>query len=153
MSEPRFQSVADIVAFAIEREIEAARGYGRMAAMARTPGLREFLGSLKAEEETHRRLLEGLTEESIRGLAPAFVPDLRIVDYLVEERPDADMSLQDLLILAAQKEKKAIDLYEHLARMAEASGQQRVFQFLAGQERAHKLKIEAEYEKHVLQEN
>lgn len=153
MSETRFQSVADIIAFAIEREIEAAKGYGRMAAMARTPGLREFLEFLKGEEEAHRRLLEDLTEETIRGLAPAFVPDLRIIDYLVEEKPDADMSLQDLLILAAQKEKKAVDLYENLARMAKASGQQRVFLFLAGQERAHKLKIEAEYEKHVLQEN
>jgi hypothetical protein len=37
--------------------------------------------------------------------------------------------------------------------MARASGQHRVFEFLAGQEQAHKLKIEAEYEKTFLQEN
>jgi hypothetical protein len=37
--------------------------------------------------------------------------------------------------------------------MAKASGRHRVFEVLAGQERAHKLKIEAEYEKNILQEN
>jgi len=153
MPHRRFQSVADIIAFAIEREKEAADGYGRMAGLAQTPGLREFLLFLQGEEETHRRLLEGLTEDEIGKLAPAYVPDLRIIDYLVEERITDDMSLQELLIFAAQKEKKAIELYDTLARMAEASGHHRVFEFLSGQERVHKLKIEAEYEKYVLQEN
>jgi rubrerythrin len=124
-----------------------------MAGLVKTPGLREFLLFLRGEEETHRRLLEELTAEEIGGLAPAFVPDLRLIDYLAEEKLTDDMSLQELLIFAAQKEKKAAELYDTLARMAEASGHHRVFEFLAGQERVHKLKIEAEYEKNVLQEN
>jgi|APFre7841882590_1041340.scaffolds.fasta_scaffold118029_1 rubrerythrin len=153
MPHRRFRSVADIIAFAIEREKEAADGYGHMADLARTPGLREFLLFLRQEEEAHRRLLEELTEEEIDGLVPAFVPDLQLIDYLAEETIGADMSLQELLIFAAQKEKKAVELYDTLARMAAASGRHRLFEFLAGQERAHKLKIEAEYEKNILQEN
>lgn len=153
MPHRRFRSVADIISFAIEREKEAADGYGRMAGLAQMPGLREFLLFLQQEEESHRRLLEGLTEKELNSLVPAFVPDLRLIDYLVEEKLSDDMSLQDLLVFAAQKEKKAAELYDTLARMAEASGHNRVFEFLAGQERAHKLKIEAEYEKNFLQEN
>jgi rubrerythrin len=153
MPHRRFGSVADIIIFAIEREKEAADGYGRMAGLARTPGLREFLLFLRQEEEAHRRLLEEFTEEQLARLAPAFVPDLRLIDYIVEEKLTDDMSLQELLIFAAQKEKKAAELYDTLSRMAEASGHHRVFEFLAGQERAHKLKIEAEYEKTFLQEN
>ncbi len=153
MPHRRFGSVADIIVFAIEREKEAADGYGRMADLARTPGLREFLLFLRQEEESHRRLLEGLTKEELDGLAPAFVPDLRLIDYLAEENLADEMSLQELLIFAAQKERKAAELYDTLARMAEASSHHRVFEFLAGQERAHKLKIEAEYEKSFLQEN
>jgi rubrerythrin len=153
MSERTFQSIAEIIAFAVEREKEAADGYGRMAEMARTPGLRELLLFLRQEEESHRRLLEGMTAAEVDRLAPAYVPDLRLIDYLVEEKPGEDMSFQDLLIFAAQKEKKAIELYTALARMTAASGHARLFEFLAGQERIHKLKIEAEYEKHVLQEN
>ncbi len=153
MPESRFRSVAEIIAFAIEREKEAADGYGRMAGLAETPGLREFLLFLRGEEEAHRRLLEGLTADQVNLLAPAFVPDLRVIDYLVEEKLSGDMSLQELLIFAAQKEKKSIALYSELARMAGTSGPRRVFEFLVGQEQAHKLKLEAEYEKHVLQEN
>lgn len=153
MPHRRFRSVSDIIAFAIEREIEAADGYGRMAGLARTPGLSDFLLSLRQDELSHRRLLEELTEEELKGLVPAFVPDLRLIDFLVEEKLSDDMSLQELLIFAAQKEKKAAELYDTLARMAEASGRHRVFEFLAGQERVHKLKIEAEYEKSFLQEN
>ena len=153
MPHRRFQSVSDIITFAIEREKEAADGYGHMAGIASTPGLREFLLFLRQEEESHRRLLEGLTEEVLDGLVPAFVPDLRLIDYLAEEKPADVISLQELLIFAAQKEKKSAELYDTLARMAEASGRHRVFEFLAGQERAHKLKIETEYEKIFLQEN
>lgn len=153
MSKLFFDSVADIIAFAIDREKDAAAGYGRMAGLAVTPGLKEFLLSLQKEEEAHRELLEGLTEAQLKEMAPGFIPDLRIVDFMVEERLSGDMTLQDLLIFAAQKEKKAIELYMKLARMAESSAQRGVFEFLAGQERGHKFKIEDEYEKIVLPEN
>jgi rubrerythrin len=153
MSERCFSSVAEIIAFAVEREKDAADGYGRMAGLAETLGLREFLLFLRGEEEAHGRLLEGLTADQVDRLAPAFVPDLRVIDYLVAEKLSGDMSLQELLIFAAQKEKKSVELYSELARMAGASDPRRVFEFLAGQEQAHKLKLEAEYEKYVLQEN
>lgn len=153
MTENRFRSIADIISFAIEREIEAAAGYARIASLARTPGLRELCLSLRQEEESHRRLLEGLTKVAIAKLAPSYVPDLHIVDNLADEKLSDDMSLQELLIFAARKEGRAVELYESLARMAEASGQERIFRFLAGQERDHKLKLEAEYEKQILPEN
>ena len=153
MADRRFDSVADIIAFAIRREIEAAEGYARIAGLATTPGLRELAGELRRQEESHRRLLEGLTAETLRDLGTSFVPDLHVVDSLADEKLSADMSIQDMLIFAAKKEARSIFLYESLARLAGASGHERVFLFLAGQEREHKLKIEAEYEKQVLQEN
>jgi len=78
---------------------------------------------------------------------------MHLLDPLGEERLAADMTLQDLLIFAAQKEKQAVELYDSMARTAEADGLREIFLFLAGQEREHKLKLEAEYEKQVLQEN
>ena len=59
-------------------------------------------------------------------------------------------SIAEIIAFAVEREKEAADGY---GRMAEASGHHRVFEFLAGQERAHKLKIETEYEKIFLQEN
>lgn len=153
MADRRFDSVADIIAFAIRREIEAAEGYAQIAAKATIPGLRELADDFRRQEEAHRRLLEGLTTETLRDLGTSFVPDLHVVDSLAEEKPSGDMSIQDMLIFAAKKEARAVALYESLARLAGASGHQKMFLFLAGQEREHKLKIEAEYEDQVLQEN
>jgi len=153
MALKRFRSAADVIAFAIDREIRAAEQYGRMADLAGTPGLKEMLLFLRGEEEEHRRLLEGLTASEIERLEPSKAPDLGLVDDLADEPLAADMSLQDLLISAARKEKQAVDLYEALARTAEAERQRDLFLFLAGQERDHKLKLESAYETHVLPEN
>lgn len=153
MARLRPATIDDILKFAVDREIEAAARYGRLSEMARTPGLRELLLSLRAEEENHRRLLEDLSREDVAALSPAQVPDLQIIDGLADEAPDGDMSLQELLIFAARKEKEAAELYEGLARAASEDAPRRLFEFLAGQERSHKLKIEDEYERLVLQEN
>jgi rubrerythrin len=153
MTERRFDSVADIIAFAIRREIEAAGGYARIGAVAKTPGLRELAAELRRQEESHRRLLEDLPVETLRELGTAFVPDLHIVDALPDEQLSGDMSIQEMLIFSAKKEAQAVALYESLARLDGASGHERIFEFLAGQEREHKLKLEAEYERQVLQEN
>jgi rubrerythrin len=153
MTDPTFHSIADIVSFAIRREIDAAEGYARIAALAATPGLRELAEDLKTQEESHRRLLEGLGPDDLRELAPALLPDLRIVDALPDEKIAPDMTLQEMLVFAAKKEAQAVGLYESLIRMAKTSDQVRLFRFLAGQEREHKLRIEAAYERQILQEN
>jgi rubrerythrin len=148
-----FRNVAEIVTFAIGREIEAAEAYARWAGLARTPGLRELLLDLRDQEVAHRRLLEGLTDEAIRSLEPAFVPDMAIVDALADEPLSGDMTVQEVLIFAARKEKQAAELYGSLARTAAGTSHEQLFLFLAGQEREHKLRLEAEYERNVLQEN
>ena len=153
MRDKRFKNVGDILAFAIRREIEAADGYGRMAVMAKTPGLRELLLEMKGEEENHRRLLEGLTAAGLASAVPDSAPDLGLSDALEDVPLEPDMNFQDLLIFAARKEKAAVELYEALGRRRGLEAHRNVFEFLAGQERTHKLKLETEYEKRVLTED
>lgn len=153
MPADKFKNMGDIVAFAVEREEEAARGYGRMAALAKSESLRLLLQDLKAEEESHKRLLLGLSSAGTAGLKAAAVPDLRISDYLVEAPLNAEMSLQDLLIFAAKKEQKAVELYGRLLALAETGDQKKLFELLVSQEKQHKLKLETEYENRMLWEN
>lgn len=58
-----------------------------------------------------------------------------------------------LLIFAARKEHKAAQLYSALALRSTKDGQRKLFEFLAGQEKTHKLRLESEYERHVLGED
>jgi len=142
-----------VIEFAIKREEEAIHAYGNMIEMAETPGLKTLLAELQEEERNHKKLLQSLTEEKIESLKIEDVVDLKISDYLVEEPPSADMTFQDLLILAAKKEQKAVELYSSLADNASEEEIKKLFDFLVLQEKSHKLKLEKEYETRVLEED
>jgi rubrerythrin len=141
----------DFIEFAIKREEEAIKAYGDLADIAKTPGLKKFLLDLQEEERNHKKLLQDITEEKVESLEIKEVDDLKISDYLVEEPPSPDMNFQDLLILAAKKEQKAVDLYSDLERKVSKKELKKLFEFLIQQEKSHKLKLEEEYEKHVLE--
>lgn len=141
----------DFIEFAIKREEEAIKAYGDIAAIAKTPGLKKLLLDLQDEERNHKKLLQDITEEKIESLEIKEVADLKISDYLVEEPPSSDMNFQDLLILAAKKEQKAVDLYSDLKKKSSNKELEKLFEFLIQQEKSHKLKLEEEYEKHVLE--
>ncbi len=145
------QTFEDFIEFAIKREEEAIKAYGDIAGIAKTPGLKKFLLDLQEEESNHKKLLQNITEEKVESLEIKEVDDLKISDYLVEEPPSPDMNFQDLLILAAKKEQKAVDLYSDLERKVSKKELKKLFEFLIQQEKSHKLKLEEEYEKHVLE--
>jgi rubrerythrin len=144
-------SFSEAIAFAVKREEDAIKGYGDLSKTAKTPGLKELLLDLKREEMTHKHLLEGVTKEKITALEVEDVIDLKISDYLTSEPPSADMNFQDLLIFAAKKEQQAVELYSGLAERAKSAELKKLFEFLIEQEKSHKLKLETEYEKHVLE--
>lgn len=151
-SASRSMSFEDIIAFAVAREEEAAAGYSGMMATTETPGLKELFRELRDEEKEHKKLLEGLDPAGAASLDPEEVGDLGITDGLRAEPPHPDMSFQDALIFAARKEDQAIRLYSGLAGRARRAGDRKLFEFLAGREKIHKLKLETEYEKRVLTE-
>jgi rubrerythrin len=97
--------------------------------------------------------LEGLDGAALPAAISAGVKDLRISDYIVDEPLGDDPSFQDLLIFAAKKEAKAAALYGDLAARASEAAQKKLFEYLVGQEKAHKMRLEQEYEKYVLTED
>ena len=148
-----FRSTEEVLRFAIAREKEAAQGYVDLAARAKTESIRAFLLELWGEELEHARLLEGLNAAALPASGPGGAQDLRISDYIVDEPLGDDASFQDLLIFAAKKEAKAVVFYADLAARAADPSQRKIFEFLIGQEKSHKLRLEQEYEKYVLPEN
>jgi len=143
----------DFVKFAIEKEEEAIKYYGEMIDEARIPGIKKLLQELQEEERNHKKILLDLTGGKVESFEPAKVVDLKISDYQEEESLDKDMDFQQLLVFAAKKEQKAVELYSGLAEEAKEERLKKLFLFLVEQERNHKLKLEIEYEKHVLTED
>ncbi len=147
-----YSNFEDIIQFAIQREEDACRAYGEMSQKAETPGLKELLLELQTEEEKHKELLQGITSTDTGSLETHKVIDLKISDFLTEEPPSPDMTFQDLLILAAKKEQEAVDLYTSMKASVNSDELKKLFDFLVEQEKEHKLKLEMEYEKYVLDE-
>jgi rubrerythrin len=154
MVEPEtFKDLKSILTFAIRREEEAARAYSEMKDLAEEQSLRSVLEELETEERKHKLLLEDVLEGKARPEAPVYVADLKISDYVQDEPLGPSATIQDLLIFAAKKEQKAADLYTALASKYPEGQSQRLFGFLASQEKTHKLRLEIEYEKYFLAEN
>ena len=148
-----FSTFEEIINFAIKREEEAFQSYGEMVNMAQTPGLKKLLAELQNEEKKHKKLLQNVSQKKIKSFEIKEVLDLKISDYLVEEPPHEQMNFQDLLIFAAKKEQKAVELYSDLADKAKEKELKKLFEFLVQQEKKHKLRLEMEYEDHILEED
>ena len=143
----------NVINFAIKMEEEAIHSYGSMIDLAKTPGVKKLLQELQEEERNHKKLLQDLTKGKVKSYELTNAVDLKISDYLVEESLDADMDFQQLLIFAAKKEQIAVELYSDLARKSQEEELRRLFEFLTKQEKSHKLKLETEYDEHVLEED
>lgn len=141
----------EVIEFAIKREEDAIQGYGSMIEVTKTPGIGKLLQELQEEERKHKKLLQELTEGKVESYVPTKVIDLKISDYLEEDTLDAEMDFQQLLIFAAKKEQNAVKLYSKLIEEVESEELKKLFEFLVEQEKSHKLKLETEYEKHVLE--
>ena len=79
--------------------------------------------------------------------------DLKIGDYLVEQKPSASMDYQSALILAMKQEKAAFRLYTDLAASTDDDNVRDLFLGLAQEEAKHKLRFEVEYDEDFLREN
>jgi rubrerythrin len=142
----------EIFDFAIQREEEAYGFYQDALRIVRSPGARPIFEELSAQELNHKQLLLGLKsgEMALRAVSPLL--DLKLSDYLIEQKLRPEMSYQDILILAIHREEQSYRLYSDLAARASENFKP-VLEFLAGEEAKHKLRLEEEYDQQVLKED
>jgi len=147
----RFESVEEILDFAIAREVESNRFYTDLAARVERTAMRKVFEDFAKEELGHKAKLEAVKRGEYE-VKQAEVASLGMADYLVDVEPTADISYQDALVVAMKKEKAAYRLYLDLAVIAEAEELTDLFLSLAQEEAKHKLRFEIEYDDEVLKE-
>lgn len=151
----KFDSVNEVLDFAIDNEIAAQTFYNRLAEKSSIPQMKEVFESFAREEKGHQSKLEKLKNSGrLAGdKVTENIQSLGLADYLVDAEPTDDMNYKDALILAMKKEKAAYRLYLDLASIAESQDMTDMFLCLAQEEAKHKLRFEIEYDDVVLQDD
>ena len=145
-----FDSILD---FAIEEEQKAVDFYSELAGQASSDEMREVFEEFAQEEVKHKMKLMEVKETGITNMPPENVADLQIADYVVNVKASPNMSYQEALVVAMNKEKAAFRLYTSLSERAEDAALKELFAALAQEESKHKLRFEVEYDDFVLREN
>jgi rubrerythrin len=152
----QFESVDDILDFAIGQEEEAAAFYMDLASKMHRPWMKQAFEQFAGEERGHKEKLLAVKSGKTVLFVQQKVLDLKIGDYLVdvdaEQSPDS-LDYQEALILAMKKEKSAFKLYSDLASSTDDEQLAALLQGLAQEEAKHKLRFEVEYDEQFLKEN
>ena len=149
----QFDSVDEILDFAMGLEQDAVDFYKDLAKNALTPDMKQVFEQFAREEIGHKARLKDVKEKELYEMEPEVLTDMKISDYLVSIKPSAGMSYQDALILAMKREKAAFKLYMNLSERAMDQNMKSLFLSLAIEESKHKLRFELEYDEYVLREN
>lgn len=149
-------SVEEAVRQAIAREEESYELYSRAREMVTDTVAQAMLEELATQELGHKAKLEVLLKGDASRIAARAgrreIIDLKIADYLAPAQLDEEADLQQVLIVAMQKEKDSNQLYEAMTQITEGSTQE-LFRFLAGEELAHKNRVQELYDEIIYRDN
>ncbi len=150
-----FNSVDEILDFAIDREQEASDFYAALAAKSEKPYMRDVFTQFSKEELGHKKKIEAVKGGKQLAQAEKKILDLKIGDFLqpVDVESGKDLSYQEALVVAMKREKESFRLYNDLANATDDDNVHTLFQSLAQEEAKHKLRFELEYDENVLKEN
>lgn len=149
----KFKNADEILDFAIEKEQEAVNFYTRLANNARNEEMKQVFEQFAQEEVSHKMRLQKIKDDRSFVFSEEKVMDLSISDYVVPTKITPDMSYQDALVVAMNREKAAFKLYMKLASQVDDGTLKELFLTLAQEESKHKLRFELEYDEYVLKEN
>lgn len=140
-------TLREVLEGAIQKEIMSRFLYVGLRQRVRNQTAKDAFQSLADQEEMHQRVLEDylhgkLKEGSLNG---GIVVDYKIADCLDQPEISPTMELQDVFLMAANKEKSAHDLYAGLSAIHPNGKVKHLLEDLALQELEHKNRIETLY--------
>jgi len=132
---------------AIQKEVEAQRLYIDLSGMVGDAPVQHAFQKLSQQEKGHQERLEQYLRGDLkRGtLSRGHAVDYRIAELLEQPKVSPDMKLEDVFLLAANREKASHKLYLSLARIHPDGEARTLLQELAEQELSHKQWVETLY--------
>ena len=157
------KSFEEVIAFAVSREIQAADFYEIYSQKAEKLATKSMFKELAAEEKKHKTLLEGLNLNQVKSFKPLKMEDLGLSSIIKDSQFSPDMEYADALRMAIKREEESINLYLIMAEQTlkdetacktpeERNQLKKLFDFLVGQEKQHKNRLEDEFDTVVLKD-
>ncbi|MFA5012738.1 MAG: ferritin family protein [Ignavibacteria bacterium] len=149
----KFENIDDVLEFAMDSEQKAVDFYNQLAERVKNKDMKNIFLEFAQEEVAHKAKLKKIKEEKVFIASSESISDLKISDYVDSVVIKPDMSYQEALIVAMNREKSSFNLYTRLSQKTDIPELKAIFQMLAQEESKHKLRFEMEYDEFVLREN
>jgi len=149
----KFDSLNEIIDFAIEKEKEAAEFYQSISEQESFSGTKQMFADFASEEKKHEKLLAsfkstGVTD-SMNEYQLKWITDIKRSDYVVELEYTPGMAYNEILMLAMKREEKALKLYNDFLDQADTDESKKLFKILCQEEAKHKLALETMYDDYM----
>ena len=139
-------TIKSVLETAIDKEIEAQELYRNLSEQVDNTAAKEMLTTLRGVEKKHEALLRSyLNGELQGGLKAEHLVDYKIAEHFKTPPMTPDMTLDQSLLVAANREKASHELYVGLAAEHPAGQVHDLFLELAEQELDHKHRVEEFY--------
>ena len=139
------EDAKDIIATAIDREVEAYTFYRGIAKKVKSPVLKSLFSELAVDEKKHSEFLQRMLNRDTSKMKFAPSHDYKVADTLELPALNANMKPLEGLIVAIRKELESVQMYTQLANLAKDTDTQLLFTQLAYMERDHKARLEDLY--------
>lgn len=149
----KFESIDQILDFAIEKEEDAAQFYTDLAARMEKPHLKRVFVDFALEKKSHKAKLELVKAGQLELSKPEAIMNLKLAEMVSDVDLEGSFDYQKALIAAMKNEKASYKLYTDLAELTDDEKVKSVFLSLAQEEAKHKLRFEIEYDETILTEN
>lgn len=142
----------EVITFAIRKEAEAYNLYTTYGQKVKDPAAKAMFSELAKEEQRHREILEGVEKGDVVRYKLEKIPDMKISDFIDDEKFSPEMDFASALRLAIKREEFAFKMYHYMAEAADDAELKKLFSVLAQEESKHKLRLEDQYDENVMWE-
>ncbi|MFH1120987.1 MAG: ferritin family protein [Bacteroidota bacterium] len=146
----RFNSVDEILHFAIRSAQETADFFTRLSKQARNTRMKRVFEQYAREEFAYMVRLTRVREIGPLEITEEQMKELRLSDYIIDLKSARDLQYSEALVMAMRKVRAAFKLYLDLASKTPNDEIQSVFRSLANEEAKHKRGFEIEYNESLL---
>lgn len=149
----QFESLQDILDFAIQKEVEAAEFYAGLSKEESFSGSGEMFAEFAVEERKHQKMLEEFKTKGVSKKMGDYkfkwITDIKRSDYVVDLKYQPGMGYNEILMLAMKREEKALKLYNQFQDQADTEESKTLFKILCQEEAKHKLALETMYDDYM----